>query len=82
VAGEEGLAVLLEVALILIEEAVEPGEELLGAVVGVEDDRDAVGGGNAADEVSSGDTTGNGSGLAVVADTLRRLAILYFRGLS
>ena len=60
----------LEVALILVEETIEPGEELLGAVVGVEDDGDTVGGSNAADVVGSGDTTGNGSLLAVVADTL------------
>ena len=68
--GEERLAVELEVALILIEETIEPGEELLGTVVGVEDNGDAVGGSNAADVVSSGDTTGNGSSLAVVADAL------------
>jgi hypothetical protein len=70
VGGEERLAVELEVALILIEETIEPGEELLGTVVGVEDNGDAVGGSNAADVVSSGDTTGNGSSLAVVADAL------------
>jgi hypothetical protein len=70
VAGEEGLAVELEVALILIQHAIEPGEELLGAVVGVEDNGDAVGGSNGADVVSSGDGTGNGGGLAVIADTL------------
>lgn len=69
-AGVERLAVELEVALILIEETVEPGEELLGAVVGVEDDGDTVGGGDAADVVGSGDTTGDGRVLAVVADTL------------
>lgn len=70
VAGVEGLVVELEVALILIEETVEPGEKLLGAVVGVEDDGDTVGGGDAADVVGSGDTTGDGGVLAVVADTL------------
>lgn len=69
-AGEEGLAVELEVALILVHHAVEPGEELLGAVVGVEDNGNAVGRGNGADVVSSGDGTGNGGGLAVIADTL------------
>lgn len=70
VGGEEGLAVELEVALVLIEHTIEPGQELLGAVVGVEDDGDAVGGGNAADVVSSGDRAGNGGVLAIVADTL------------
>ena len=38
VGGEEGLAVLLEVGLVGGEHAVEPGEELVGAVVGVHDD--------------------------------------------
>lgn len=70
VAGEEGLAVELEVALVLVEHAVEPGQKLLGAVVGVEDDRDAVDRGNAADVVSGGDRAGNGGGLAVIAHTL------------
>ena len=76
--GVEGLAVLLEVGLIGVQKAIEPREELLGAVVGVKDDRDAVGGGNAADVVSSGNTTGDGSGLAVIADTLRRLVRVCF----
>lgn len=70
VAGEEGLAVELEVALVLIEHAVEPRQELLGAVVGVQHDGNTVGGSNAADVVSSGDGAGNGGLLAVVADTL------------
>jgi hypothetical protein len=70
VGGEERLAVELEVALILIHHAVEPGEELLGAVVGVENNGNAVGRGNGADVVSSGDGTGNGGGLAIIADTL------------
>lgn len=69
-AGEEGLAVELEVALILIQQTIEPREELLSAVIGVEDDRDAVDGSNAADVVSGSDTTGNGGLLAVIADTL------------
>jgi hypothetical protein len=73
VAGEKGLAVELEVALILIEEAIEPREELLGAVVGVKNNGDTVGGSNAADVVGSSDTTGNGGLLAVVADTLDKL---------
>lgn len=71
VAGEEGLAVLLEVALILIEHTVEPRKQLLGAVVGVEDDGNAVGGSNAADVVGSGDRTSDGGLLAIVADTLQ-----------
>jgi hypothetical protein len=35
VRGEEGDAVLLEELLVLIKHAIEPREELLGAVVGV-----------------------------------------------
>lgn len=60
----------LEVALVLIEHAIEPRQELLGTVVGVEDDGDTVDGGNAADVVGSGDGASNGGGLAVVADSL------------
>ena len=70
VGGEERLAVELEVALVLGEHAIEPGQELLGAVVGVKDDGDTVDGGNAADEVGSGNGAGNGGSLAVVAHTL------------
>jgi hypothetical protein len=36
VRGEEGNAILLEELLILIEHAIEPGKELLGAVIGVD----------------------------------------------
>jgi hypothetical protein len=52
------------------EHAVEPGEELLGAVVRVKDDGDTVGGGDGADVVSGSDGTGDGSLLLVVLDTL------------
>jgi hypothetical protein len=44
-----------------IKHPVEPGEQLLGAVVGVHDDRDAVQGGDGADIVGAGNGTGNGS---------------------
>jgi hypothetical protein len=66
----EGLAVELEVGLISIEETVQPREELLGAVVGVQDDGDTVDGGDAADVVGGGDTTSDGGVLAIVGDTL------------
>lgn len=56
---EEGDTVLLEVGLVGVEHAVEPGEELVGAVVGVEHDGDTVSGGDGADEVSGGDGTGD-----------------------
>lgn len=71
-AREEGLAVQLEVLLVLIEQAVEPWQQLLSTVVGVQNDGDAVGGSDATDVVSSGDTTSNGGLLLAVGDTLRR----------
>jgi hypothetical protein len=78
VRGEERLAVRLEVALVLVEQAVQPGQQLLGAVVGVEDDGDAVGWGNAADVVGAGNGTGDGSFLVRVGDALYDISILYF----
>lgn len=53
VGGEERLAVGLEVLLVGLEHAVEPGEELLGAVVRVEHHRHAVGLGDIADVVGA-----------------------------
>lgn len=61
---------LLEEGLIGIHHAVEPWEELLGAVVGVEDNGDAVGGGDGADVVSGSNGTGDRSLLVLVVDTL------------
>lgn len=68
--GEERLAVLLEVALVLVEQTIEPGQELLGTVVGVQDDGDTVLRGDAADEVGGSHTTANGGLLAIVTDAL------------
>jgi hypothetical protein len=68
---EEGLAVLLEMALILVEHAVQPRKQLLRAVVGVKDNGDAVDGGDAADVVSGSNRTGNGRLLVAVGDTLK-----------
>jgi hypothetical protein len=70
VGREEGLVVQLEVSLIGIEHTVQPREELLGAVVGVEDNGDVIGGGHATDVVGSGNGTSDGSLLAIVGDTL------------
>ncbi len=61
---------LLEDLLVGIEHAIEPWEELLGAVVGVEDDGNAICGGNGADVVGGSDGTGNGCLLATVCNTL------------
>jgi len=63
--------VLLEVLLVFIEHAIQPGEELLGAVVGMQDHGDAIGRGDAADVVGSGDGTVDGGELVGVGDALR-----------
>lgn len=70
VRGPEGLAGSLEPLLVGIEHAVQPGQKLLGAVVGVEDDGDAIGGSNGADVVSRGNGTLDGSLLVLVVDAL------------
>lgn len=70
VRGEEGLAGGLEVSLICGEHAIEPGEELLGAVVGVKDDGDAVSGSDGSDVIGTGDGTGDGSSLVRVVHAL------------
>jgi hypothetical protein len=43
VAREERLAMLLEVLLVGIEEPIQPGKKLLGTMIGVENDWNAVG---------------------------------------
>jgi hypothetical protein len=70
VGAEEGLAVDLEVGLVGVDHAIEPGEELLGAVVGVKDDGDAVGGSNRTDVVASGNGTSDRGLLVLVGHTL------------
>lgn len=70
VAGEERLAVLLEVTLVLVEHAIEPGQQLLGAVIRVQHDGDAVDGRDAADVVGGGNRAGDGCSLTVIADAL------------
>ena len=69
-AGVERLAVQLEEAFVLVQQSIQPREELLGAVVGVQDDGDTVGGGNAADEMGTSNATGDGRLLAIVTDAL------------
>lgn len=68
--AEQRGAVLLVESLVGIEHAVEPREELLGAVVGVKDDRDAVDGSNRADEVGGSNGTSDRGLLVGVGDTL------------
>jgi hypothetical protein len=70
VGREEGLAVLGEVLLISGEHTVEPGEELLGAVVRVDDDGDTVGLGDGTDVVGTGNSSEDGSSLVLVGDSL------------
>jgi hypothetical protein len=67
---EKGFAVLLEVGLIGVEHAVEPREQLLGAVVSVKDNGDAVGGCYRADIVGGGNGAGNGGLLVLVVNAL------------
>jgi hypothetical protein len=69
VAGEKRLAMLLEVLLISIQHAIEPWKEFLGAVIGVENDGNAIGGSNSTDIVGSRDSSCNRSLLFPVCDT-------------
>ena len=57
VRGKQRLAVLLEVSLVFIEHAIQPRKQLLGTVVGVQDDGNSVCGSNAANVVCSGNGT-------------------------
>jgi len=50
-----------KIQLTLVEHAIEPGKKLLSAVVGVENDGDAVNGSNGADKVGGSDGTSDGS---------------------
>jgi hypothetical protein len=70
VRGEEGLVVLLEVGLVGIEHAVQPWQKLLGAVVGVKDDGDAVDGCNSTNVVGGSDGTSDGGLLVLVVHAL------------
>lgn len=75
VRAEERLAGGLEVSLIGNEHAIEPRQELLGAVVGVEDNGDAVGGSNGSDVVGTGNGAGDGSLLALVVHALHNVEL-------
>lgn len=77
VRGEKRLAVGLKVSLISIEHAIEPGEELLGTVIGVKDDGDVVGRGDRADVVGGGNSAGNGGLLVTVAHTLWFMLVVW-----
>ena len=70
VAGEQRLAVLLEVLLISIQKTIQPWKKLLGAVIGVQDNWDTVGWCNGTDVVSTGDTSSDRSLLLAIGNTL------------
>ena len=70
VGGEEGLSGLLEVLLGGGKEAVDPGKPGLLAMVGVEDDGDAVEGGDLTDVLGGGDGTGDGGKVVGVVEGL------------
>jgi len=73
---EERLLVLLEVSLISVHHAVQPGKKLFGAVVGVENNGDLIRSGDGTDVVSTSDGSSNGSFLVAVGDTLGKVKIL------
>lgn len=70
VRGEQRFSVLLEVGLIGVHHAVQPWQQLLGTVVGVQDNWNAICGSNTSDVVSCGDSTGDRSLLLVILDPL------------
>jgi hypothetical protein len=69
VGWEQGFAVQLVVLLIGREHAVKPGEQLLGAVVGMKNDGDSVSGGNFAHEFGTGNGAEDGGLLVSVGQS-------------
>ena len=65
---EEGFTVLLVIALRSIQETINPGKKFLGAVVGVEDYRDAVLFRESADVKCTRDSPCNGSGIVLIIE--------------
>mmetsp|Transcript_11226 Transcript_11226/g.31719 ORF Transcript_11226/g.31719 Transcript_11226/m.31719 type:complete len:248 (+) Transcript_11226:622-1365(+) len=80
VRGEERLAVLLVVTLRGGKETIDPGKELLGAVISVKDDGDAVLLGHCADMEGTGDGAGNGGLVVVVVESLASVELRSARG--
>ena len=60
----------LEISLISFKHSIEPLEQLLGAVIAVEDDRDAVVLGHQTNVLSSGDGAEDGALLLIILDGL------------
>lgn len=69
-AGEEGLAVSLVIPLVLLHHAIKPGKQLLGAVIGMQDNGHAVRWRDGPDVVGPRDCAGNGRFLVAVRDAL------------
>lgn len=67
---EEWLAMLLEISLIGIKHTIQPGQKLLCAVIGVENNWDTIQRSNRADIVSSGNSTANRCGLVAIGNSL------------
>lgn len=66
---------LLEVCLVRIQHAVEPWKKLLGAMVSVQDHRDAVGRSNSSDIFGGRDGACNGSFLVAILDSLQQFLL-------
>ena len=77
---EEGLAVLLVVTLRGGEETINPGKELLGAVIRVEDDGNAVLLGHGADVEGAGNGAGDSGLVVVVVEALASVELRSARG--
>ena len=78
VGREKRLALLLEVGLISVEKTIQPRQELLGAVIGVQDDWDTVCWGNGADVVGTSNATGDGGLLLAIGNTLLKHLLEWF----
>lgn len=78
--GEKRFAVLGVVAFGGFEEAIDPGKELLGAVVSVEDNWHAVLFGEGADVEGSGDRAGDCGRVVFVVETFPCIELLWLEG--
>jgi hypothetical protein len=67
---EKRLTVGFEVSLVLVEHAIEPWEQFLGAVVGVEDNGDTIDWRNGADIMRSSNSTSDTGFLLLIWDAL------------
>jgi hypothetical protein len=70
VRAEERLSVFLEVFLVRVQHTIQPWQELLGAVIGVQNDGDTVDGGDGSDVVGASNRSSNRGFLLAVCNTL------------